>query len=226
MKDKLRSEKVSMLNNHIQKVNTTTTPIESNYQPATRSLSNKNLHQETDNRHIIHLIGDSMIKAVNPELLLPTDVKTEIKKTHCYVLEELKDFTPDPQTKLIIIHCGTNNIAKCNNVDDALALIQENLIALKEKLPQPTQLIYSMIVGRGDEADQKRKEFNAHILLFCNKHNILICDHTNPLQKDGITPRFFIQDKVHLSVEGNKVFSANLSYALRMALQIPVIPTR
>ena len=153
-------------------------------------------------------------------------VKTEINKTHCYVLENLKYVTPDPQTKLIIIHCGTNNIAKCNNVDDALALIQENLTALKEKLPQSTQLIYSMIVGRGDEVDQKRKEFNAHMLLFCNKHNIFICDHTNLLQRDEITPRFFIQDKVHLSVEKNKVFSANLSYPLRMALKILVIPRR
>ena len=71
MKDKLLSEKVSMLNNLIQKVNTTTTSIESNYQPAIRSLSNENLHQETDNRYITHLIGDSIIKAVNPELLLP-----------------------------------------------------------------------------------------------------------------------------------------------------------
>ena len=166
MKDKLLSEKVSMLSNLIQKVNTTTTPIENNYQPVTRSLSKENLHQETDNRYIIHLIGDSIIKAVNHELLLPSDVRTEIKKTHCYFLEELKDFTPDPQAKLIIIHCGTDNIAKCDNVDDALALIQENLIGLKEKLPQSTQLIYSMIVGRGDEADQKRKEFNAHMLLF------------------------------------------------------------
>ena len=158
--------------------------------------------------------------------MLPSDVKTEIKKTHCYVLEELKDFAPDPQAKLITIHCGTNKIAKCNNVDDALALIQENLIALKEKLPQSTQLICSMIVGRGDEADQKRKEFNAHMLLFCNKHNILTCEHTNLLQRDGIIPRFFNQDKVHLSVEGTKVFSAILSYAVRMALKIPVIPRR
>ena len=62
MKDKLLSEKVSMLNNLIQKLNTTTTPIESNYQPATRSLSNENLHQETDNCHIIHLIGTLLLK--------------------------------------------------------------------------------------------------------------------------------------------------------------------
>ena len=140
--------------------------------------------------------------------MLPSDVKTEIKKIHCYVLEDLKYVTPDPQAKLITIHCGTNNISKCNNVDDALALIQENLIALKEKLPQSTQLIYSMIVGRGDEADQTGKEFNAHVLLFCNKHDILICDHSSLLQRDGITPRFFNQGKVHLSVEENKVFSA------------------
>ena len=60
-KDKLLSEKVSMLNNLIQKVNTTTTPTESNYQPATRSLSNENFHHETDNRQIIHLIGSSII---------------------------------------------------------------------------------------------------------------------------------------------------------------------
>ena len=46
------------------------------------------------------------------------------------------------------------------------------------------------------------------------------------VQRDGIISRFFSQDKVHLSEEGNKVFSTNLSYAIRTALKIPVIPKR
>ena len=83
-----------------------------------------------------------------------------------------------------------------------------------------------MVAPRGDSADLLVKEFNAHMLLFCNKHHILLCDHNNLVQRDGIISRFFSQDKVHLSEEGNKVFSTNLSYAIRTALKIPVIPKR
>ena len=64
------------------------------------------------------------------------------------------------------------------------------------------------------------------MLLFCNKHHILLCDHNNLVQRDGIISRFFSQYKVHLSEKGNKVFSTNLSYAIRPALKIPVIPKR
>ena len=83
-----------------------------------------------------------------------------------------------------------------------------------------------MVAPRGDSADILVKELNARMLLFCNKHHILLCDHNNLVQRDGIICRFFSQDKVYLSEEGNKVFSTNLSYAIRTALKIQVIPKR
>ena len=47
-------------------------------------------------------------------------------------------------------------------------------------------MIYSMVAPRGDSADLLVKEFNAHMPLFCNKHHILLCDHNNLVQRDGI----------------------------------------
>ena len=67
--------------------------------------------------------------------------------------------------------------------------------------------MYSMAAPRGDSADLLVKEFNAHMQLFCNKHHILLCDHNNLLQRNGIICGFFSQDEVHLSEEGNKVLS-------------------
>ena len=65
------------------------------------------------------------------------------------------------------------------------------------------------------------------MLLFCNRNDITICEHNNLLQRDGIIQKFFNnQDKVHLSEEGYRVFSANLSYSIRMVLKIPIIPKR
>ena len=228
MKDKLLSEKVDMINNLLQKVSTTSIPLDNSDKSATVNQSNQSIPNVPDSRnhHIIHLIGDSLIRPVIPELLFPSDFKAEIKRTQCFVFDEVNNFTPDPQAKIVVVHCGTNDIANCSNINDVLTLAQNSLLLLKEKLPSSAIMMYSMVAPRGDSADLLVKEFNAHMLLFCNKHHILLCDHNNLVQRDGIISRFFSQDKVHLSEEGNKVFSTNLSYAIRTALKIPVIPKR
>ena len=228
MKDKLLSEKVDMIDNLLQKVSTTSIPLDNSDKSATVNQSNQSIPNVPDSRnhHIIHLIGDSLIRPVIPELLFPSDFKAEIKKTQCFVFDEVNNFTPDPQAKIVVVHCGTNDIANCSNINDVLTLAQNSLLLLKEKLPSSAIMMYSMVAPRGDSADLLVKEFNAHMLLFCNKHHILLCDHNNLVQRDGIISRFFSQDKVHLSEEGNKVFSTNLSYAIRTALKIPVIPKR
>ena len=132
------------------------------------------------------MIGDSLIRPVIPELLFLSDFKAEIKKTQCFVFDEVNNFTPDPQAKIVVVHWGTNDIANCSNINDMLTLAQNSLILLKEKLPSSTIMIYSMVAPREDSADLLVKEFNAHILLFCNKHHILLCDHNNLVQRDGI----------------------------------------
>ena len=209
-------------------MSTTSIPLDNSDKSATVNQSNQSIPNVPDSRnhHIIHLIGDSLIRPVIPELLFPSDFKAEIKKTQCFVFDEVNNFTPDPQAKIVVVHCGTNDIANCSNINDALTLAQNSLLLLKEKLPSSAIMMYSMVAPRGDSADLLVKEFNAHMLLFCNKHHILLCDHNNLVQRDGIISRFFSQDKVHLSEEGNKVFSTNLSYAIRTALKIPVIPKR
>ena len=225
MKDKLLSEKVDMINNLLQKVSTTSIPLDNSDKSVTVNQSNQSIPNLPDSRnhHIIHLIGDSLIKPVIPELLFPSDFKAEIKKTQCFVFDEVNNFTPDPQAKIVVVHCGTNDIANCSNINDSLTLAKNRLLLLKEKLPSSAIMMYSMVAPRGDSADLQVKEFHAHMLLFCNKHHILLCDHNNLVQRYGIISRFFSQDKVHLSEKGNKVFSTNLSYAIRTALKIPVI---
>ena len=175
MKDKLLSEKVDMINNLLQKVSTTSTPLDSSDKSVTVNQSNQPVPNVPDlrNHHIIHLIGDSLIRPVIPELLFPSDFKAEIKKTQCFVFDEVNNFTPDPQAKIVVVHCGTNDIANCNNINDALTLAQNTLLLLKEKLPSSTIMMYSMVSPRRDSADILVKEFNAqHMLLFCNKHHI------------------------------------------------------
>ena len=230
MKDKLLSEKVDMIDNLLQKVSTTSTPVDNSDKSVTVNQSNQPIPTVPDSRnhHIIHLIGDSLIRPVIPELLFPSDFKTEIKKTQCFVFNLMKLIISHQihKQKIVVVHCGTNDIANCSNINDALTFAQNSLLLLKEKLPSSTIMMYSMVAPREDSADLLVKEFNVHMLLFCNKHHILLCDHNNLVQRDGIISRFFSQDKVHLSEERNKVFSTNLSYAIRTALKIPIIPKR
>ena len=197
MKDKLLSEKVDMINNLLQKVSTTSIPLDNSDKSATVNQPNQSIPNVPDSRnhHIIHLIGDSLIRPVIPELLFPSDFKAEIKKTQCFVFDEVNNFTPDPQAKIVVVHCGTNDIANCSNINDALTLAQNSLLLLKDKLPSSAIMMYSMVAPRGDSADLLVEEFNAHMLLFCKKHHILLCDHNNLVQRDGIISRFFSQDK-------------------------------
>ena len=106
MKDKLLSEKVDMINNLLQKVSTTSTPLDSSNKSVTVNQSNQPIPNVPDSRdhHIIHLIGDSLIRPVIPELLFSSDFEAEIKKTHCFVFDDINNFTPDPQAKIVVVH--------------------------------------------------------------------------------------------------------------------------
>ena len=160
-----------------------------------------------DKFYSIHLIGDSIIKPIIPDILLPSNIKANIHKTVSYTFEELADVDSGFQSDIVLVHCGTNNLANCNDVERVITLAQTSLVKLKEKLPESTQPIYSLVAPRGDEVDQKRKEFDAHMLLFYNRNDITICEHNNLLQRDGIIQKFFNnQDKAHLSEEGYRVF--------------------
>ena len=171
IKDKLLSEKVDMINNLLQKVSITSTPLDNSNKSVTVNQSNQPIPNVPDSRnhHIIHLIGDSLIRPVIPELLFPSDFKAEIKKTQCLVFDEVNNFTPDPQAKIVVVHWGTNDIANCSNINDALTLAQNSLLLLKEKLPSSTIMMYSMVAPRGDSAD----------LLVKNSVHICCCSVTN-----------------------------------------------
>ena len=124
MKDKLLSEKVDMINNLLQKVSTTSIPLDNSDKSATVNQSNQSIPNVpySRNHHIIHLIGDSLIIPVIPELLFPSDFKAEIKKSQCFVFDEVNNFKPDPQAKIVVVHCGTDDIANCSNINDVLTL--------------------------------------------------------------------------------------------------------
>ena len=180
-----------------------------------------------DKFYSIHLIDDSTIKPIIPDILLPPNIKANINETVCYTLEELAEVDSSFQSDSALVHCGTNNLANCNDVERVITLAQTGLVKLKEKLPESTQLIYSLVAPKGDKVDQKCKEFDAHMLLFCNRNDITICEHNNLLQRDGIIQKFLTtRIKVHLQEEGHRVFSANLSYSIRIVLKIPIIPKR
>ena len=97
----------------------------------------------------IHLIGDSIIKPIIPDILLPSNIKANIHKTVCYTFEELADVDSGFQSDIVLVHCGTNNLANCNDVEMVITLVQTSLVKLKEKLPESTQPIYSLVAPRG-----------------------------------------------------------------------------
>ena len=232
LKDKILAEKLDIINKLIKivtKPNTSVLTADNNDTPTVRISQNQDEQssESVDKFYSIHLIGDSIIKPIIPDILLPSNIKANINKTVCYTFEELAEVDSGFQSDIVLVHCGTNNLANSNDVERVTTLAQTSLVKLKEKLPESTQLIYSLVAPRGDEVDQKPNEFNAHMLLFCDRNDITICEHNNLLQRDGIIQKFFNnQDKVHLSEEGYRVFSANFSYFIRMVLKIPTIPKR
>ena len=105
----------------------------------------------------------------------------------------------------IIIHTGTNDLT--NGVNTMKHL---RSIAKKMKCGGDIQVGFSGIIERRDhDLGEKIKDINERLKRFCNSKSFLFIDNSN------IDERSLDKKLLHLSRYGNRLFSGNLTNALK-----------
>ena len=166
-------------------------------------------------RKKILLIGDSLIKHIIPEHLLPQRFNFEVLVEKAYHIEEIPNvinsFDNFTDISTPVIHCGTNDIQSVPV--DILINKLKNVISLALELNPNIKIIVSNLTPRGDDLmlDLTRQEFNIKILKEFNDNSAIMISDNTRLSTDGfITDKFYGQDKIHLNVDGTKILAANL----------------
>ena len=171
-------------------------------------------------RKKILLIGDSLIKHIIPEHLLPQRFNFEVLVEKAYHIEEIPNvinsFDNFTDISTLVIHCGTHDIQSVPV--DVLINKLKNVISLALELNPDIKIIVSNLTPRGDDLmlDLTRQEFNIKILKEFNDNSAVMISDNTRLSTDGfITDKFYGQDKIHLNADGTKILAANLGSSLR-----------
>ena len=173
------------------------------------------------------IIGDSMVKQIIPEHLLPKKYGFQIQKHTVYHIDDIPglinslDGFKDNCT--CVIHCGTNDITSLP-VDVIANKLKDVVNLALEKNPNVNVIISNIVPWGNDHMiDITRQKLNIRILKEFNNCGMFvgIFDNSNLASRGFINNKFFAQDKVHLNEIGTKVLAANIGSYLRKINGIP-----
>ena len=166
------------------------------------------------------LLGDSTIKQIIPEHLLPRSCDVTFDKQTVYHLQEIKSLVESsPSTfknaSITVIHCGTNDV-KSQTAEacfDTMKSVVDSLQAINHKM----KIVLSCIAPRDDEEsyDINRQELNLRLLKDYSLNPVVtLCDNNNLANHGRIINKFYAIDKIHLNEEGSSVPASNISSTL------------
>ena len=167
------------------------------------------------------LIGDSLIKQIIPDPLVPRDCDVHIVNQNAFHLEEIKSLVESSASTfktvdVTVIHCGTNDIKK-QTADAFFNMMKSAVTSLHTVNPN--------IAPRVDEEifDINPQEYNVKLLKeYSLNPKETLCDNSNLAKQGKIINKFYGMDKVHLNEEGSKVLAANISFSIKSVLGIKV----
>ena len=186
----------------------------------------ESMHQtdlnETPKRVV--LLGDSLLKQVIPERLLPSGYDGKIDKYEAYRIDDIANAVENEVLKdadVILLHSGTNDI-KTETSETCLDKMTSTVAFLQEINPD-VKIILSNIAPRGDAEvlDINRQEFNIKLLKeYSLDPDVTISDNNNLSRHGSIIEKFYGRDNVHLNREGTKILASNISKSLKAVLGI------
>ena len=159
------------------------------------------------------LLGDSLIKQIIPEHLLPRSCDVTFDKQTAYHLQEIKSLVESsPSTfknvSITVIHCGTNDVKSrtAETCFDTIESVVDNLQAVNPKM----KIVLSCIAPRGDEESYNinRQELNLRLLKEYSLNPVVtLCDNNNLANHGRIINKFYAIDKIHLNEEESSVLA-------------------
>ena len=200
----------SPLENDAQDITPRQTPAPQNH-PNPPNSRNSNYHtvNRTETNEVIYIVGDSMLKNINPmkmrmRNLLPKNKKVIVHAHRGATIEDIGDHINPIIRKSpnkVIIHCGTNDL--CSNLPPNK--IAENIIKLGLSLNLPGEsFVISSIVPRGDDLKGKAAQVNSELMLECQKRNMAYVSHDNINSEIHLN-----QSNLHTTALGSKIIAKN-----------------
>ena len=166
------------------------------------------------------LIGDSIIKQIIPDLLLPRKYNYKVDKHEAYHIDDIPkvihSVTDLNEVSTCIIHCRTNDIGSVSSgaLVEKLKEIRSSVQAQNPDM----KILISNITPRGDDhlLDISRQKFNLKLLKeFNNSQCVSICHNSNLSSSGIVNGKFYGQDKLHLNQVGTKVLAGNITSKLK-----------
>ena len=169
------------------------------------------------------LLGDSMFKGLKADWLLKNEGRVTKIKFAPTLQEAKQELQSIAEANCIMLHCGTND-AKSTAIDEMVKLTKECVDTACQKAEK---VVLSTIIPRYDDSSLRLKIqlFNARIAeMYFNDDKVVICDNSILTVREDQVGRYFdINDKVHLSKDGNSTFASNIKISICKAMNLTVI---
>ena len=160
------------------------------------------------------IIGDSLVKHLNTDWLLVKE-GVAVKYRKASKIEDVQNALDGitSQSRCIVLHVGTNNLQSTptDEIVDALVKSADQAKTISQKV------IVSTITPRYDNASLNIKAQLINATLqdkLAKKQGISINDNSNLNVRPNYTGKFYSDDKLHLSEQGNKIFAQNVKMAI------------
>ncbi|CAB4031226.1 RNA-directed DNA polymerase from transposon BS, partial [Paramuricea clavata] len=172
--------------------------------PAEINEVNKNLNghrqkeNQSENKPNITIVGDSMIKNINPRKLSRKRVNkfTFPGKRAEEIAFEIKNINVQLHPTHVIIHAGTNNLPT-DTGDQCIKNIKGLCSSIKEKFPKAKLGVSSIILWKDIEVSSKMYQVNEDLKRLCNESGFSFIDNSI-IDESGLN-----NSKLHLSAKAS-----------------------
>ena len=157
---------------------------------------------------------DSLCRHVNNTLL--SREKVQVKKVWAPDMRQMDEALDQVNAKVVVLESWTRDLSTMN-VEEMNQRMDE---VITKALTKAEKVVISTIVNREDVAGIGIKVglVNAHIILtYTENKSVVVCDNST------LQSREFRYDKLHLKVDGVRIFASNLKHAIAEALGVRVM---
>ena len=166
------------------------------------------------------LIGDSLVGQLNVPLL-GKGTNTFVQRLKApKILDIDKHTTEAKDAKVIIIHCGINNLRDKEQTESCVNAMVDQIKSLKLAAPKAKQIVSKVLPVGSRDLSVESSVFNAHLeKKLLEEHNdVTFISHSNLSDQGQIIKDNYREDQLHLSSRGVLVFGGNLHRTIMVSL--------
>jgi lysophospholipase L1-like esterase len=175
---------------------------EANNVPAEILNGHRQKENQSENKPNIAIVGDSMIKNINPRKLSRKRVNKFMfpGKRAEEIASEVKNINVQLHPTHVIIHAGTNNLPT-DTGDQCVRNIKGLCSSIKEKFPKAKLGVSSIILRKDIEVSSKMYQVNEDLKRLCNESGFSFIDNSI-VDETGLN-----NSKLHLSAKGSALLA-------------------